>query len=297
MSIPPTKRIIAAGTVTLHRPEGSKQPRVLLVHRPRYDDWSLPKGKAEPGESLPMTAVRETFEETGVNVRLDTPLNVMNYQVGGGEKTVSYWRASVTSIRRHKPNDEVDKVVWLTPKVAMKRLSYTDEREMLAQALSLPDTTPVLIVRHGKAMLRKHWTARDSARPLNARGRQQAEDLEALLRCYHVENLASSTSTRCMATLQPYAKAERLDVRGWATLSEEQGEGNEPAVTKLITRLALEAAESGRAIAICGHRPVLPTMLEAAAVVARPMQTGEACVVHLTVEGDNIAIEWHRPLS
>jgi 8-oxo-(d)GTP phosphatase len=295
MSTQTIRRILAAGTVVVHPTESGQ--KVLLIHRPGYDDWSLPKGKAEPGETMPITAVRETLEETGVTVRLDVPIDRLTYPVGSGEKSVHYWRASVTAIRSHTPDREVDKVVWLTPKVALRRLSYTDEQRLLSLALEQPATTPVMVVRHGKAMLRKNWTQRDSARPLDARGRQQADDLVPLLRAYHVEGVASSTSTRCQSTLTPYAKAERLDVRSWATLSEEQGAGNEGAVAKLVSKLASEAAGAGRALALCGHRPVLPAMLDSLGIVPRPMRTGEACVAHLTPGGETVAVEWHSPLN
>ncbi|HBX80988.1 MAG TPA: NUDIX hydrolase [Propionibacteriaceae bacterium] len=296
MTTEPIIEIVAAGTVTLHRPEDAKQPRVLVIHRPGYNDWTLPKGKPEPGENLALTAVRETQEETGVSVRLDTPLDDITYSVSRGPKTVSYWRASVTGIVRRPPNKEVDKVVWLTPKVAMKRLTYEDERALLAQALSQPETTPILVIRHGKAMLRKNWPQRDSARPLTTRGRHQTLDLADLMRCYRVESLASSTTVRCLSTLRPYAKEHRLDIRGWATLSEEQGAYNEGAVAKLVSRLSKEAAMSDRALAICTHRPILPTILESVGVAERLMRTGTACVVHMTPEGESIAVEWHHPL-
>lgn len=291
------RQIVAAGTIVIRPGVEGKKPAVLVVHRPGYKDWTLPKGKPTPGETMPVTAIRETAEETAAIVRLDVPVDRISYPVGGGIKTVYYWRASLTSIGRFKPNKEIDKVAWLTPAVALKRLTYADEAGLLQQALEQPVTTPLLIVRHGKAMLRKNWSQRDAARPLDSRGRQQADDLVPLLSAYHVEGLSSSTSTRCMQTLAPYAKQQRLDVNGWNTLTEELGEENEPAVTKLMARLANETAASGRAQAICGHRPVLPFMLESVGVAVRPMKPGETCVVHLTPTGEAVAVEWHPPIN
>ena len=193
------KEIRAAGTVTVDT-SGSK-PKILMVHRPGYDDWTIPKGKIRFNEFEAVAAHRETREETGATVRLDIPVNTISYSVGGGRKTVHYWRAEPLSVKKRKPNKEVDQVVWLTPKNALKRLTYDDEKELVDQALSLPDTTTVALVRHGKAMERKNWSGRDQSRPISTQGRKQAIDLVPLLAAYGIESLASSTSTRCMQTL------------------------------------------------------------------------------------------------
>lgn len=290
----PLKEITAAGTVALQPREG-KEPKVLLVHRPAYDDWTLPKGKLHADEFLPSAAARETYEETGVRVRLDRPLDPITYPVGGGFKTVHYWKASVLSLSRRKPDEEVDKVAWLSPRHALRRMTYPDERAVLEQALHLEDTTPLLVVRHGKAMLRKHWIGRDQLRPLNTRGRRQSLSLVRLFEAYDVRDLASSSSTRCVQTLQPYAKLTGLEVTGWTTLSEEQAETSAREVQKLMTRLAREAATARLGTAVCGHRPVLPIMLEAIGVANRPMQTGAVAVTHLDAQGRTSAVEWYKP--
>ncbi len=290
----PGKAITAAGTVVLRSREG-KQPHVLIVHRPGYDDWSLPKGKVETDETLAGCAARETAEETGITVRLGVPVDTISYPVGGGTKSVTYWRGMVVDVARRKPDAEVDKVVWLSPKNALARMTYEDEKQLVRQGLELPETTPLLIVRHGKAMLRKHWSGRDQARPVNARGRRQNAALVPLLQAYGVQRLASSSSTRCVQTLQPYAKASGLDIEGWATLSEEQAEINLKAVGKLMKRMVRETAEAGVPLAVCGHRPVLPTMLAALGIPPRPMQTAAVAVAHLDAAGHTVAVEWHKP--
>jgi len=291
----PVKVTTAAGVVALD-PDASREPRVLLVHRPSYDDWTLPKGKVHVDEPLPACAVRETLEETGATVRLGVPLGHIEYTVGGGRKQVSYWRAFVTAQDRRPPDAEVDKVVWLGARTALTRMTYADERAMVDRALRLPASTPFLIVRHGKAMERGSWSGRDQARPVNARGRRQAEALVPLLGAYGVGRLASSTSTRCVQTLKPYAKASGLEVEGWATLSEEVGQGNEKAVTKLMRRLVGQVADARTPAAVCGHRPVLPVMLQTLGVDPRPMQTAAVAVAHLDAGGATVATEWHKPL-
>src|SRR5215472_19203727 len=112
---PPESRLIrAAGAVAWRPGPDSEEPRVLLVHRKKYDDWSLPKGKTEPGELLPVTAVREVLEEGGARLALGRRLSSVRYQVSGRPKRVHYWAARVLSVDpRAVPNSEVDEVAWV----------------------------------------------------------------------------------------------------------------------------------------------------------------------------------------
>jgi 8-oxo-dGTP diphosphatase len=289
------KQVTAAGTVVL-RPGADGEPEVLLVHRPRYSDWSLPKGKLHADESLPGCAARETEEESAVSVRLGIPVGHIRYPVGNGHKTVHYWHAQAVNGGKHKPNAEVDQVAWVPVSKALTEvLTYADERPLVHQALAQPDSTPLVIVRHGKAMLRSNWTGRDQARPLDERGRRQSKALVPLLEAYGVQQLVSSTSLRCAKTLQPYAKVQRLDVQGWALLSEEQGTKDPKGVAALMVRLARQAVESGVPMAVCGHRPVLPAMLEAIGIPSRPLQPGAAVVAHLGADAEVLAVEVHKP--
>lgn len=284
----------AAGAIVLRRPKG-RQTQVLLVHRPSYNDWSLPKGKLDPDEYLAGTAVREVIEETAVRIRLTHPADRIQYPIPSGTKRVAYWLGTVVEQGRFKANSEVDKRVWLTIGSALKRMTYADERRLLEQAITLPQTTPLLIVRHGKAMERKHWSGKDQLRQLSSRGRKQSKQLVPLLDAYGVSDLDSSTSARCMSTLNPYAKAQRLDVKGWSTLSEEQARDNPDAVRKLMKRLITQTASGGVPRAICGHRPVLPLMLAALGVPDRPMLTAAVLVAHLDPTGETVSVEWHKP--
>lgn len=289
------KLIAAAGTVVL-RPVPDGEPEVLLVHRPRYNDWSLPKGKINPDEYLAGCAVRETREEAAVDVQLGLPLDRISYPIVNGTKAVTYWRARLVREGIHKPNDEVDEVLWLPASEAIEQVTYDDERPLIAQALELPEaTTPLVILRHGKAMLRANWTGRDRARTLDERGRRQSRLLVPLLEAFGVGRLASSSAVRCLKTLQPYAKANRLEVEGWSTLTEEEGAKNPKAVATLMKRLARQAAESGVPLAICGHRPVLPLMLAAIGVPEHTLKPGAAIVAHLTPSAEVLAVEIHKP--
>ncbi len=291
------KFTVAAGTVTIrHRP--GKEPHVLLVHRPAYDDWSLPKGHLEPGEYEAVAAGRETLEETGPSrvVAQANPWAPSRYPVGGGTKVVHYWRADPVDASKRKPDKEVDKVAWLSPANALGRMTYDDEKEVVRKALEYRQpSTAFLVVRHAKAMDRKNWSGRDQARPITSRGRKQSRRLIPLLEAFGVRALASSTSTRCVQTLEPYARSAGLQVDGWAILSEEVGEEDLPGVAKMMKRLAKQAAASGTPTAVCGHRPVLPTMLEALGVPNRLMQTAATIIVHLDAQARPVATEFHRP--
>jgi len=289
-----SKQITAAGTVVLREnPDG--QTEVLLVHRPRYQDWSLPKGKLDPDEYLVGCAARETREEAGVNVRLGIPLDPIQYPVSAGTKTVFYWRSRVVGNGRQKANGEVDDVAWFSLREALDLVTYADERPLIRQAVALPDSTPLLLIRHGKALPRSDWDGIDSERPLDERGRLQSQRLTPLLDAYGVGRLVSSTSARCLQTLLPHSHASGLVLEAEPALSEERFATEPKAVTPLLKRIAKQAAETGKPAAICGHRPVLPTMLAALKLAPRSLQPGSTLVVHLAPDASVLAVELHKP--
>ena len=188
------KPIRAAGAVVLRtRTDGTRE--VLVVHRPRYRDITLPKGKQHRNEPLPLTAVREVAEETGCRIRLGVPLQPVEYSIRKvGPKVVSWWIGEALEEQGHSPDDEVDEVLWLPVDRADDLLTYPSELQVLEEALSVPlPTTTIVVVRHGKAVSRKEWAAgtsrkhRDDARrPLDRRGKRQAEALPQILDCYAV---------------------------------------------------------------------------------------------------------------
>ena len=117
--------------MTRSAPDGTVE--FLVVHRPRYDDWSLPKGKLEPGESLEDAARREIEEETGVRVELGAALPTSRYvDRHGRPKTVHYWRMTPVGFEARAPNDEVDEIRWITATEAGKLLSYDHDRRLVA---------------------------------------------------------------------------------------------------------------------------------------------------------------------
>lgn len=282
-------KIRAAGAVTLR---GESDDEVLLVHRQAYDDWSLPKGKPFPDELKPANAVREVREETGVLVRLGIRLGSVKYDVGSRKKTVDYWRATPTAHYYRPPDREVDEVRWAPVAEARKMLTYEHEVRVLEGALEAPPTTALLLVRHAKAMLRKHWSGDDLSRRLSGRGRKQARELIAMLDAFGVERLVSSPAVRCAETLAPYGQFECLPTETIALLTEEEGTKAPEAVAECVREVA---SRIDRPTALCGHRPVLPAMLEGLDLKYRPMVVAEAIVLHRDAKGKNVAVEVHKP--
>ena len=289
-----TKPILAGGAVVT-REDPVRGTEVLIIHRTRYNDWTLPKGKLDAGESLPACAVREVLEETGVTIRLGVPLDTVRYDTANGVKQVEYWGGTVLETAPRPPDDEVDVVSWLPVRAALSRLTYAHDHFLVQQYLDQPPTTPLIIVRHGKAMDRKDWSKKDTARPVNARGRRQSRLLVPMLGAYGISRLVSSTSARCIGTLEPYAHARQLTIDKFSQLTEEVGGDDPRAVAKLIMKRRTAVLATGEPTAICVHRPVLPHILDALDMAPTTLVTGEFLVAHLTSDGEVHALERHRP--
>ncbi len=203
--------INAAGTVPWRRLDDG-HIEVALVHRPKYDDWSWTKGKLEDAEPWSVAAVRETAEETGLQVRLGLPLPPTAYRVldrfgQPATKHVRYWAAEVTG-GPGSLEHEIDEVAWLEAAEASDRLDYAHDREQLrailrADRIGLLDSWPLAIVRHAQALPRSAWRAVDADRPLTDAGQQQAAAAIDVLAAYGIERLVSSPSERCVTTLTP----------------------------------------------------------------------------------------------
>jgi 8-oxo-dGTP diphosphatase len=258
--------IVAAGAVV------ARKDRVLLVHRPKYDDWSFPKGKQDPGEHVVATAVREVEEETGLRTVLGRPLQPVAYPVSSGRKVVHYWCARVdgdADVSSYAPNSEIDAVAWVPVDKAARRLSYDHDRELLEQHLAFPKRTwPLVVLRHGAAFPRDEWTGDDRLRPLAAEGKAQAKALPPVLCAYGVSRLVSSPSKRCTQTL----RRMHLPIERSPSLSEEV-----EAPAALLDELL--AARQGAVV--CTHRPVLPAILDHLGVsLDEPLEPGEMVVCH-----------------
>ncbi|KQB86433.1 bifunctional NUDIX hydrolase/histidine phosphatase family protein [Corynebacterium lowii] len=217
---------LAAGAV-LWRKQG-EAIEVAVVHRPHYDDWSLPKGKVDAGESLPTTAAREIYEETGYEATLGRLLGKVTYPVKDRTKVVCYWLALV-SAGEFQPNEEVDELRWVDLDSARALLSYDVDVAVIdraAERLASATTSTVILVRHGRAHQRRNWAGDDDRRPLDKKGRRQAEMLVPLLLAYRPDSLYSAQPDRCQLTAAPLADELGLSITVDPLYGDEGWENN-----------------------------------------------------------------------
>jgi 8-oxo-dGTP pyrophosphatase MutT (NUDIX family)/phosphohistidine phosphatase SixA len=291
----PSRPILAGGAVVT-RENPRRSTEVVIIHRKRYDDWTLPKGKAEADEPVPVCAVREVHEETGVTIRLVAPLDSITYEAGNsGLKKVDYWGGVVLHVVARAPDAEVDVVSWLPVRAALSRLTYSHDQFLVQQYLDQPPTTPLIILRHAKAIDRKDWSRKDAARPISSRGRRQSKLLIPMLEAYGVAKIVSSPSTRCVTTVLPYAHQHELALDTYGLLTEEEGVDDPSGVGGLVRNVRTATLSSGEPTAVCVHRPVLPHILDALDIPPTTLATGEFLVAHLTTDGSVHALERHRP--
>jgi len=266
----PGSRLIKAAGGVAWRPGPDNEPEILLVHRKKYDDWSLPKGKTEPGEPLPVTAVREVLEEGGARLALGRRLVSVRYNVGGRPKRVHYWAARVLSVdERAVPNAEVDEVAWVTAARAVEKVSYVHDHGVLADFAARPvATVPVILLRHAKAAAKGGWKRSDAVRPLDDAGRSDAKTLTDLLACFAAQpRVISSPAVRCVDTVRPFAELAGAKVQEEPALylsGQDAKRGAADAADPAVTALIREVIASGEPTVICAHRENLPVLQEAA---------------------------------
>jgi len=311
----------AAGALVWRLRQGRLQ--VVLVHRPRYQDWSWPKGKLDPGESLPAAAVREVSEETGYDVVLGIPLPSLEYPlVDGRTKRVTYWAAQIAgrpdaaALLARPPvprasTDEIDRTRWFDVAAAAKKLTNVLDCEPLdvlvdAHTRGRLVTRAVVIARHGKARRRSTWTGTELDRPLTPVGVQQSAALVPVLSAFGVTDIVTSHWARCRTTIEPYAEASSIVPRDSVHLTEAEHDSSPHRVEAEVDGLL----RSGRDVVVCTHRPVLPTVLKVlashavhAAEVTLPskdpyLKPGAVLVAHVahSEKGPRVvATETHRP--
>ncbi len=302
MAESPKAEVLAAGAV-LWRIEKGKL-LVAVIHRGRYDDWSFPKGKVDPGEFVAQTAVREIREETGLKVRLGQKLSSSSYQLPSGKlKEVHYWAAKVSdkALRNStfKPDEEVSSVNWLTTADARAKFSYDFDRQLLDEVEALHkngllETRPFIVLRHAKATPRAEWkggkAVDDGKRPLLPEGFEQAKQLVPLLSAFAPKRVFTSPWYRCKTTVEPYASSRRVKIIERSVFSELGNQKGPQRTAKEVLAIARE----GKAVLLCAHRPSLPSILKALSTFgsstqaelllqAKALKPADFVVVHLTL--------------
>jgi len=226
-----------------------------LVHRPKYDDWSLPKGKLNTGESYLRAARREVLEETGHRGLDPVEVGSIGYDtVAGKRKLVRWWSMTATD-GEFQPNAEVDEVAWLPGAQAVQRLNYSNDRHVLARALRLdadPTAATVYMVRHARAGEKRRWGRRDSERPLDETGREQALVLAFERRLTPLTRIISSERVRCLQTVEPLAAGLKMRVEIDPRLNLDAGTDD---ALELLRELA------GEAVVISSHREVIGALM------------------------------------
>jgi 8-oxo-dGTP diphosphatase len=289
--------------------------RVLLIHRTKYRDVTLPKGKVDPGEMLAETAVREIHEETGIRVALGVPVGVSRYRLPSKRtKIVHYWAAEATDaaikVSAFVPNKEIAAIEWVSPKKALRRLSYPVDIEIMENFVRLIDegvlrTFPIVALRHAKAVSREDWEGKDAARPLSPRGRRQADSIVGPLLAFGVRRIVSSPATRCVKTVMPLSAAVGRPIDTTKLISQDAWEVGKSDARAVIG----DRVRSRKPAVLCSHGPVLPDILSELALAtgtlrgsylgsASALEPGAFSVVHLSAENPGsgiVMIETHEP--
>ena len=276
-------------TDTIHTTPLFDDIEVCLVHRPKYDDWSWPKGKVDPNESHMHAAVREIGEETGQAVALGPYLgdieypqseegskqrHTKNYAPNVNTKHIRFWMATAISpvdkLKRsaalgpvHRADvGEIDDVIWLTPDKARKKLTHSTDKEILALFIDrlqegAAHAVPIIIVRHGKAEARKSWKGTDANRPITPRGAAAAFALTQELACFNPVRLSTSPWIRCMETLETFSWQTGRDMVKLDPLTEDAFAADPQGAWDCFLSEIEYALAHRIPTAICMHRPVI----------------------------------------
>ena len=293
----------AAGTVLWRT--NNDQLDVAVVHRPRYDDWSLPKGKAEPGETLPACAVRETVEETGFRAVLGRLAGEVSYRLtsgsrAGARKLISYYAGQAVG-GRFRANDEVDELRWLDPRRAAEQLTYAADRAVLNAFTELPPATrTVLLVRHATAGNRASWPADDDLRPLSRSGQTQADALRGLLPLFGASRVYAADRVRCVQTLQGLAEDLTKPVSVEQALTEE---AYHSAPQRAAQRLLDIARDTSGIAAVCSQGGAIPGLIGDLADASGlpleeiPCKKGSVWILSLAPDSDRLLAADYLPTA
>ncbi|CAB4705073.1 unannotated protein [freshwater metagenome] len=286
--------IYAAGAV-LWRIGENKKVEIALIHRPRYDDWSLPKGKLDPNETMIGCAHREVMEETGYSAVFGPEIGHATYIVDGVTKLVKYWSAQAVGEATGKPNpQEVDQILWLSTSDARKKLTLDDDRSIVDFFSEFgTGTTPLVLLRHAKAVKREDWDGDDGDRPLANVGQIQAKRLLSTYLPFAIEVIHSSDAMRCIETIEPMARSLNMHPIFSTDLSEYRFAKDKEAALDY----AQDLMNRGQGAIICSHNPILPKLLKkligkkSFKELGLDLKPAEAWVLHHR-DGEIIAVDW-----
>ncbi|NUP74591.1 MAG: NUDIX hydrolase [Sinomonas sp.] len=305
--------VFAAGAIPWRVRSGELE--VLLIHRPRYDDWSWPKGKLDPGETMPECAAREVSEEIGLEAPLGIPLPATRYRVAAGIKVVHYWALKVPQPAVVRPDGtEVDATHWCGVEEAAALLTnQTDVVPLrwLAEAYRRNelDTLPLIVLRHAKAKPRSSWTKAEGDRTLAASGVRQASAVGRLLGVWSPTRVVTSPWRRCVDSVRPYIAAANGKVK--VKLDEKLTEASHKRKPDRAAAAVDRLFDKRKSAVLCTHRPVLPTVLAAFALRCEPgietelptedpyLAPGELIVFHVPAGGPAraVAVEQIKPFE
>jgi 8-oxo-dGTP diphosphatase len=288
------QEIAAAGAVMWRERAGIVE--VALVHRLRYDDWTLPKGKLEAGESARIAAHREVREETGARMALGRYLGRTRYRTGMDRKVVDYFAARYLD-GGFEPSEEVAGLRWLSVPDALARLTYERDHSVLAAFSVLPaDLTTLLLVRHAKAGSRAQWDDADELRPLSRNGEKQVPPIRTLAAVYGADRVYAAPLVRCVRTVQPVADDLGVPVEEEELLAERKYEGMAEAAQRRLS----EIAAAGGVPVVCSQGGVIPDLVSRVAAesglpVLRRVESKKGSVWALFFEGpDLVAADYIR---
>ena len=249
--------VLAAGAI-VWRKHKDKFTEVAIIHRPKYDDWTFPKGKCEVNEPLIACAHREVLEETNIHTEFGPYLGQVEYLTTEGRKQVSYWSAKVIDEKTFTANAEVDEIKWVAVTKVRELLSMETDKEILDKFMKIKfDTKPLILLRHAKAITRDEWQGDDDDRPLDPLGENQSRRLLPIYQVYNLSQIHTSDALRCYNTVQPIAKGLNLKLEVTAKLSESTYRKDKDKAFDY----AKELLKSEINAMICSHNPILPKML------------------------------------
>jgi len=287
--------MIRAAGALLWRETNEREVEIALIHRPKYDDWTLPKGKIEEGETALQCAYRELFEETGIKAAFTRQLGTVEYEESDQRKRVIFWAARCAlDTKTFVVNEEVDQLEWLAPENALAQATHDSDRQMIESFLEQPHYTDTLIIlRHTKALERGDWDEEDSQRTLDEIGFDQAQLLIKHLEPFAIDEIYTSDYVRCVQTVTPLSHSRGLNMTQVPSLNEETF--NEDPLRSISFANALKQDEKN--ILICSHNPVIPTMLRGILNTKLKnkdlikLEPGDAWIVH-RVRGEIVGLDY-----